>query len=260
MHLSQYFYKVFISSIMVHSTKGIVLRTVKYGDTSIITTVYTELFGIQTYIVKGVRQSSKTSAGKASFFQPSAMLEMEVYHNEQKQLQFIKEYQWSYLYDKVLFDVVRNTVAMFIIELLQHSLKQPEANPELFYLIEDTLKQLDKGNDTLTGNLPLYFTLHLGSELGFQLQGNYTEHTPVLDLQEGMFIANTPDHPYYLEGLLAKTTSELSGLQFYNDLENIALNRSIRRELLQAYQTFLSLHISDFGEMKSFEILQEILS
>ena len=59
---------------------------------------------------------------------------------------------------------------------------------------------------------------------------------------------------------MAKTTSELSGIQFYNDLENIALNRSIRRELLQAYQTFLSLHISDFGEMKSFEILQEILS
>lgn len=245
---------------MVHATKGIVLRTVKYGDTSIITTIYTELFGIQSYIVKGVRQSSKTSAGKASFFQPAAMLDMEVYHNELKQLQFIKEYQWAYLYEKVLFDVVRNTVALFVIELLQHSLKQPEANPELFYLIEDTLKQLDKGNDTLTGNLPLYFTLHLGSELGFHLQGSYSKRTPVLDLQEGIFMADKPIHPYYLEGALAKTTSELSGLTFYNDLENISLNRATRRELLAAYQTFLSLHISDFGEMKSFGILQEILS
>lgn len=245
---------------MVHATKGIVLRTVKYGDTSIITTIYTELFGIQSYIVKGVRQSSKTSAGKASFFQPAAMLDMEVYHNELKQLQFIKEYQWAYLYEKILFDVVRNTVALFVIELLQHSLKQPEANPELFYLIEDTLKQLDKGDDTLTGNLPLYFTLHLGSELGFQLQGNYSERTPVLDLQEGIFMADKPIHPYYLEGALAKTTSDLSGIKFYNDLENISLNRATRRELLAAYQTFLSLHISDFGEMKSFGILQEILS
>jgi DNA repair protein RecO (recombination protein O) len=185
---------------------------------------------------------------------------MEVYHNEQKQLQFIKEYQWSYLYEKILFDVVRNTVAMYVIELLQHSLKQPEANPELFYLIEDTLKQLDKGNDTLTGNLPLYFTLHLGSELGFQLHGTYTGQTPILDLQEGMFTKEKPIHPYYLEDNLAKITSQLAGLQFYNDLENIQLNRSIRRELLQAYQTYLSLHIADFGEMKSFEILQEILS
>ena len=245
---------------MVHATKGIVLRTVKYGDTSIITTIYTELFGIQSYMVKGVRQSTKTSAGKASFFQPAAMLDMEVYHNELKQLQFIKEYQWAYLYEKVLFDVVRNTVAQFVIELLQHSLKEPEANPELFYLIEDTLKQLDKGNDTLTGNLPLYFTLHLGSELGFRFNGNYSELTPVLDLQEGMFIAEKPTHPYYLEGNLAKITSDLSGLQFYNDLEGISLNRTTRRELLQAYQTYLSLHITDFGEMRSFEILQEILS
>ncbi len=245
---------------MVHATKGIVLRTVKYGDTSIITTVYTELFGVQSYIVKGVRQSSKTSAGKASFFQPAAMLDMEVYHNEQKQLQFIKEYQWSYLYEKVLFDVVRNTVAMFVIELLQHTLKQPEANPELFYLIEDTLKQLDKGTDTLTGNLPLYFALHLGSELGFQFHGKYSEQTSVLDLQEGMFIAEKPTHPYYLEGNHARITSELSDIKFYNDLENIQLNRIIRRELLQAYQTYLALHIHDFGEMKSFAILQEILS
>lgn len=245
---------------MVHTTKGIVLRTVKYGDTSIITSVYTELFGIQQYIVKGVRQSSKTSAGKASFFQPSAMLDMEVYHNEQKQLQFIKEYQWAYLYEKVLFDVVRNTIAQFVIELLQHSLKQPEANPELFYLIEDTLKQLDKGSDTLASNLPLYFALHLGSELGFRLHGSYSNQTPVLDLQEGMFTAEHPAHPYYLENELAQITSQLANLPFYNDLENFSLNRNTRRELLQAYQSYLALHIADFGSLRSFEILQEILA
>ena len=244
---------------MVHATKGIVLRTVKYGDTSIITTVYTELFGIQSYMVKGVRQSSKTSAGKAGFFQPSAMLDMEVYHNDLKPLQFIKEYQWSYLYEHILFDVVKNTVAVYVIELLQHSLKQPEANPELFYLIEDTLKQLDKGNNTLTGNLPLYFTLHLSSELGFQMQGSYSPQTPFFDLKEGMFISEKPLHVYYMEGSLAQTTSQLLAVKFYSDLENISLNRNVRRDLLMAYQTYLSLHIHDFGEMKSFPILQEIL-
>lgn len=245
---------------MVHTTKGIVLRTVKYGDTSIITTVYTELFGIQSYIVKGVRQSSKTSAGKAGFFQPSAMLDMVVYHNEQKNLQFIKEYQWAYLYDKVLFDVIKNAVAMYVIELLQHSLKQPEANPELFHLIEDTLKQLDKGGDTLSANLPLYFTLHLAAELGFQMQGVYNTQTQFLDLKEGVFVPEQPVHPYYLEGIQAQVTSQLLSVQFYNDLDSIQLNRAVRKELLKAYQTYLALHIADFGEMKSFSILQEILS
>jgi DNA repair protein RecO (recombination protein O) len=245
---------------MIHSTKGIVLRTVKYGDTSIITTVYTELFGIQSYLVKGVRQSTKTSAGKAGYFQPSALLDMEVYHNELKQLQFIKEYRWSYLYEHVLSDVVKHSVAMYMIELVQHSLKQPEANPELFYLIEDSLKQLDKGNETLTANLPLYFVLHLASELGFRPQGKYSNETAVLDLQEGIFVNTIPPHPYFLDGQFAALTSQLIDLSFYNDLEHLKLNRSTRRTLLEAYQNYMALHIADFGELRALAILQEILS
>nr|WP_294989258.1 DNA repair protein RecO [uncultured Sediminibacterium sp.] len=245
---------------MLHATKGIVLRTVKYGDTSIITTVYTELFGIQSYLVKGVRQTTKTSAGKAAYFQPSALLDMEVYHNELKQLQFVKEYRWSYLYESVLSDVVKNTVAMYMIEMLQHSLKQPEANPELFYLIEDSLKQLDRGTETLTANLPLYFILHLATELGFKPQGTYSTATPYFDLQEGQFVADMPAHPYFQETLQASVTSQLMELQFYNDLENLKLNRATRRNLLESYQTFMALHIADFGELKTLPILQEILS
>jgi DNA repair protein RecO (recombination protein O) len=244
---------------MTHRTKGIVLKTVKYGETSIITTVYTELFGVQTYIVKGVRQSSKKSAGKASYFQPGAILQMEVYHNELKNLQFIKEYQWSYLYQHTLFHVVKNAAAQYIIELLLHCLKQPEANPELFYIIEDTLQQLDKGNDTLTANLPLYFTLHLTAELGFSIQGEFSDTTPVLDLQAGGFAAEIPMHVYYVTGELAEATSAINNILFYNDLENIALNRLVRRELLDVYLQYLSLHIEGFGELKSLYVLQEVL-
>lgn len=244
---------------MTHRTKGIVLKTVKYGETSIVTTVYTELFGVQSYIVKGVRQSSKTSSGKANYFQPAAILQMEVYHNELKNLQFIKEYQWAYLYEHVLFNVVKNAAAQYIIELLQHSLKQPEANPELFYVIEDTLKQLDKGNETLTANLPLYFTLHLTGELGFQVQGQFSKHTPVLDLQAGGFVQEIPLHVYYVTGELAETTSKINGIHFYSDLEDFHLNRNIRRQLLEIYGQYLSLHIEGFGELKSMAVLKEVL-
>lgn len=245
---------------MTFKTKGIVLRTVKYGETSIITSVYTELFGVQSYIVKGVRQASKKSGGKAIYFQPAAMLDMVVYHNELKNLNFIKEYQWGYLYDHVLFDVVKNSVAMFVVEMLQHCLKQPEANPELFYLAEDTFKQLDRGNATLTANLPLYFTLHLGGELGFRIQGEYSAETPVADLQEGQFVSEKPYHSYYLDSMQAQITSQLLAINFYSDLENLPLNRKIRRDLLYAYQQYIALHVEDFGELKSLKILEEVLS
>lgn len=244
---------------MTHTTKGIVLRTITYGETSVISSIYTELFGIQQYLVKGVRQSTKRSSGKSAYFQPAAILDMEVYHNELKNLQFIKDYQWGYLYEQVLFSVVRNSVALYVVELLQHSLKQPEANPELFYLIEDTLKQLDRGSDTLVANLPLYFTLHLGTELGFQLQGEYSKQTPVLDLQEGQFIEEPPVHPYYVTGEGAQLLSRIHNIPFYNELENIHMNRLLRRELIEALQQYLALHISDFGQLRSLQVLQEVL-
>lgn len=245
---------------MTHKTKGIVLRTLKYGETSIITTVYTEQFGIQSYIVKGVRQQTKKSSGKSLYFQPAAMLDMVVYHNEFKTLNYIKEYQWGYLYEHVLFDVVKNTVAMYVVEMIQRSLKQPEANPAMFYLVEDTLKQLDKGNATLTGNLPLYFTLHLCGELGFRIQGEFSRQTPILDLKEGQFINEAPTHNFYIEGLLAETTSNILAINFYSDLDNFHPSRIVKKDLLQAYQCYIALHIQDFGEIKSLPVLQELFS
>ncbi len=245
---------------MTHKTKGIVLRTVKYGETSIISSIYTELFGIQSYMVKGVRQSTKKSGGKGIFFQPAAILDMIVYHNELKNLNFIKEYQWGFLYQHLLFDVVKNTVAMYVVEMLQHSLKQPEANPELFYMVTDTLKQLDGASATLTANLPLYFSLHLAGELGFRIQGKYSLETPVLDLEEGQFISEIPAHTYYLEKGLAEATSQLLSINFYNDLELLHFSRPVRQELVRAYQNFIALHVQDFGEIKSLPVLQEILS
>jgi len=245
---------------MTHDTKGIVLRTLKYGETSIITSIYTELFGIQSYIVKGVRQNSKKASAKAIYFQPAAILDLVVYHNELKNLNFIKDFGWAHLYQHLLFDVVKNTVALYIVEMLQHSLKQPEANPELFHMAEDTLKQLDLGNATLTVNLPLYFSLHLAAELGFRIQGQCDYDTPFLDLQEGLFVSERPPHPYYLDKQFGEATSLLLSINFYNDLENIHFTRDVRKKLILAYQNYVALHVQDFGEIKTLPVLQEVFS
>ncbi len=244
---------------MTHKTRGIVLRTVQYGETSVITTVYTELFGLQSYIVKGVRQSTSKSQSKQMYFQPSAILEMEVYHNNLKNLQFIKEYKWSYLYNKVLFDITRNAIAQFMIELFQYSIKQPEANPELFYLLEGSLHEADKGSDAIAANLPLYFMLHLATESGFQLQGGFSAETPVLNLKEGIYTIEEPSHPEFITGFIAETISKIQGIQFYNDLENIKLNRQTRAQVLSVLLQYMSYHITDFKELKSLPVLREIL-
>ncbi len=83
--------------MQLHKTKGIVLKTVKYGETSLIATLYTELFGIQSYLVSGVRTSTRKGPGKANLFQPAAILDLVVYHNELKHLQRIREMKWALL-------------------------------------------------------------------------------------------------------------------------------------------------------------------
>ena len=89
----------------LHKTKGIVLRSVKYGETSLVVTLLTELFGVQSYIVNGVRVSTKKGTGKAVLFQPAAMLDLVVYHNELKHLNRIKEFKWAHLYKNIFNDV-----------------------------------------------------------------------------------------------------------------------------------------------------------
>ena len=119
-------------SSTVHNTRAVILRAVKYGETSLIVSAYTELFGLQSYLINGVRVSSKKGSGKANYFQPAAILDLVVYHNDLKNLQRIKEFKWAVLYQHILFDVIKNSVALFMIELLQKAVKQPESNPELF--------------------------------------------------------------------------------------------------------------------------------
>lgn len=241
-------------------TRGLVLRTVKYGETSVIVLLFTELFGIQSYLVNGVRTSTKKGSGKANLFQPSAILDLVVYHNELKQLQRIKEFKWGYLYQYVLSDVKKNAVAVFMVELLTKCLKQPEANPELFHFVEDAFIHLDTASDAVTANFPLFFALHLPVFFGFRFSDNYSEHFPFLDLQEGEFVKEQPAHPHFLDDKQAFVTSQLLKVQQPSELEDIKLNHDFRRNLLHVYETYYALHVQDFGSMRTLPVLREILS
>lgn len=243
----------------LHKTRGIVLRTVKYGETSIIVTIFTELFGVQSYLVNGVRTSTKKGSGKASMFQPAAILELVVYHNELKHLNRIKEFKWAVMYQHIFSDVPKNAVSLFMVELLTKCLKQPEGNPDLFHFVEDCFLYADKNYGAAMANLPLFFALHLTYFFGFKMTDDYSTNNSFLDLQEGGFVAEQPHHPHFLEEKQAFITSQLLKAQRPEELEEIKLNHDFRRKLLFVYETYYTLHIPDFGTMKSLPVLREVL-
>lgn len=233
------------------------MRAVKYGETSLIISAYTELYGLQSYIVQGVRVSTKKGAGKANYFQPGSVLELVVYHHDLKNLQRIKEFRWSYLYQQVFNNVVKNCVLLYMMELMQKCIKQPESNPDLFYFAEEALMQLDAADEKVVAGFPIYFALHLTSFFGFQM--NNELHSSILDLQEGSFVTTYPQHAYYVDGIIAELIFELLKVMQPHEIPEVVMNHLQRRAVLEALETYYALHMSEFGKMKSLPVLQQVL-
>ena len=221
-------------------------------------TIFTELFGIQTYMVNGVRTSKKSSS-KANHFQPTAILDLVVYHSENKSMQRIKEFSWAVLYDTLLSDVVKNSIASFMAELIQKCLKQPEPNPDLYNFCEESFLQVDKADKIVSANFALFFSLHLTHFFGFRMTDNFSSDNNVLDLQEGSFTVNQPTHPNFIDGKYAELTAQLLKVMHPEELEEFKLNRDLRRILLLRYLEYYALHIPDFGQMKTLMVLHEVL-
>ena len=249
---------VYVIVLMIYATNGIVLKSIKYGETSIIATIFTEMFGVQSYLINGARTQKKTV--NAQYYQPTSLLEMQVYHNQFKNLQRIKEVKWRVIYQSILSDVIKNSVALYMVELLQKCLKQPEPNPDLYSYCEDVFIQLDKAPQNIMANIPLYFALQLTVFFGFQLQNNYSERLNIFSIKEGNFIAEALAGPEFINAELSYYLSELNRAVHPRDLEEIKMNRVSRMALLKHLEDFYAFNIPDFGKLKTLDILREMLA
>ncbi|HET6766974.1 MAG TPA: DNA repair protein RecO C-terminal domain-containing protein, partial [Chitinophagaceae bacterium] len=182
-----------------------------------------------------------------------------VYHNELKNIQRLKEFRWGYLFKTLFFDVIKNSVALYMIELMQKTLKQPEPNPDLFHFLEDSFLHLDISGESVVANYPLFFAIHLSGFYGFRFSDTYSAKNHILDLREGEFVSEQPTHAYFLDGDYSYITSQLLKVLQPNELKEIRLNKETRRVLLNAYGIFYALHIQDFGVLKTLPVLQEVL-
>ncbi len=241
---------------MLHSTKGIVLKTFKYSESSVIAKVYTLQFGIQSYIVNGVRTTNKGKQ-KAALLQPLTLLDMVVYYRKNRNMQRIKEMKSNPTFQSIPFDIGKSSLALFSTELLYHTLKEEEENELLFNFIFDFVKNLDQTSDSIA-NLHLFFLLQLTGFLGFYPFNNYqTEKHNIFDLQEGIFTLQRPTHPYYLQEPLTSYLTKLLTISL-EDAHLLKIGKSYRKELLDGLLQFYRLHIEGFKPLQSVRILQEV--
>ena len=72
---------------MKYKSKGIALTYIKYGDTSIISKIFTQELGLQSFIIKGAR--GKSSKKRVVFFEPLTLINITATYNSKKSLQFL---------------------------------------------------------------------------------------------------------------------------------------------------------------------------
>lgn len=243
---------------MLQNTNGIVLRSVKYGDSSLVTTIFTAGYGTQTYMVKGVR-SSKPAHNRASFFQPGMLLELVVYHQPNKNIQYIREFQAAHIYSSIQENVVKNAIALFSVELLLRLLPENAPLPELFDFVTDYFIVLDKKAADSIANFPLYFIIQCSAILGYELKGAYSMATPYLNLQEGGFTEDAPGMAPFVTDEEARAMGNLLRATDYDMLKHVEMNAAMRQRLIGWYVAFLQRHTQHMGNMRSLPVLQAIL-
>lgn len=253
---------------MLRNTQGIVLHTTKFSESSLIAKVFTRELGLRSYLVKGVR-GNRRAIGKANLLQPMSHLEMNVYENTRKEIQYIKEMQPARHYNNLRGDGVRMSLLFFMDEVLYKSVREEVPNPGLFDYVVGQLERIDgQLTQSETATLPLDFLIHAAHHLGIEPLDNYSNSEPLFNLKEGRFLSgpsvhtNAPDAEptYYLD---ARSSSDLhSCLQYAKHSGSLSaptLPAVRRHETLNHLLEYYHLHLADFHNFHSHEVFHAVL-
>lgn len=220
---------------MLHKTKGIVLHTIKYGDTSIIAHIYSRDFGRQSYMVNGVR--NKKSKFHFNNFQPLTLLHLEVDHKDSREIQRIRDLQIAQPFHHIHTDIIKNTIALFIGEVLYRCLHEAEANYPLFDYAESAIQVLDLC-ETSCVNYHLVFLIQFTRFLGIFPQNN-------LELDR------------YQPSNMSVKLHDLISISL-NDLDHVNISNAERKALVSAMVDYYYYHLEGMGKISSLKVLHEV--
>lgn len=237
---------------MLHKTRGIVFKTTDYGESSVIVQVFTEKFGLQSYIINAVKKpKAKISR---NMLQPLHLLDMVVYHKNTGQVQRVAELKNVPVLQSVPYDVIKSSIALFLNEVLYKAVRQQSADENLFGFVFNAIEWLDHQSEGLA-NFHLLFLTRLTRYLGFHpdlLQADY------FDMKNGVFSRYKPEGFSYLSPPHTQNFYNLLRCSFEN-IHQLRFGNEERRYLIQKLLEYYALHIEGFGNIRSHEVLEEVL-
>ena len=171
-------------SMKSYKARGIVLHTLKYGDSGMVVYLLTDSGGRQSYMVQGVR-SARGHGSKLALFQPMFAVEFEGLESSRMQMHRFREVRSGIVLQSLPFDVRKSTIALFMAEVLYRLVKECEPNQRLFDFVWGSVAALD-ALDEGVANFHLWFLTNLSRFLGFS-PGNAYLPGAWFDIREGSF-------------------------------------------------------------------------
>jgi DNA repair protein RecO (recombination protein O) len=230
---------------MLNKTRAIVLHHIKYSESSIIVTFYTEKYGRVSCMVNGIH--SKKARFPITLFQPLSLLEMDFYYRSNRELQRIKDVSFACNYLTIPFNISKSTIALFLAEVLYLTLREEESNPILFAYLFHSFQLFD-ARDTGISNFHIWFMLHFSKYLGF-FPSVKEEKRVSFSSDLLAFDALTPS----AAGALNKLIYSVKGPP-----EELKISHHDRMALLESLIKYYTLHHEGFSRLKSYSILQEV--
>lgn len=237
------------------STPALVLHTTAYAETSVIAKIFTRQLGVRSYILKGVRKGRGRT--KQNLLQPLSYLDLVVYNNPKTSINYLKEITPHRGIPQSLAsaradELSRHALRFFMTELLYKTLREEEPMPDLFDYVVDTL---NPQSALPPAQLPITFMLSLARHTGIEPLDNYTPREPLFDLLSGRF-----------QSAGANTLDSSSSLLLHHYLLSVNSGTPVpaaplaqRTELINRLLEYFQMHLADFRNFKSHEILHTVL-
>ncbi len=234
--------------------RGIVLHTIKYGESAMVAYLLTDVGGRRSFMVQGVR-SSRGRGSKLSILQPLFPVEFEGLESPKMEMDRFREIRCARTMQSIPFDVRKSTIALFMAETLYRLVRESEPNASLFEFVWSSIEALDEMSQGVA-NFHLWFLANLSRMLGFSPVNNHTKGA-WFDIAAGEYTTLPPLSCRSLSPANAEILNDLLECDV-RYLDEIGLNRRQRVDFLNSMLVYYGYHLDAIHAVQSVKILQEV--
>lgn len=238
---------------MFHSVEAIVLQLIPHKDHNAIVKLFTRESGLVSCWINSLH--NKSSGIRSSGLQPLTIINAIIDQRETKQLSTLREMQISFFPAGISNNIEKSAIAIFIAELLTHTIKDSATDESLYLFLRESIILLDHADEKCS-NFHIVFMLNLSNHFGLLPKNSFTPQTPYLNLEEGNYQSKTPNHTSFLYPDESECISKLSTLPI-SSFADAELPPAMRKNILHGLLKYFEIH-AGMAPLKSHLVLEEV--